>query len=315
MSKPRRPRRSVHGIILLDKPLGISSNHALQQVKHLFQAEKAGHTGSLDNLATGLLPICLGEATKLSSFLLDADKQYRAECTLGKTTRTGDAEGEILQTRSTANIDLAHIQAVIPQFLGEIQQVPPMYSALKHQGQPLYSLARQGKTIERQARPVTIYAIDIIDFQENRLTLDVRCSKGTYIRTLAEDIGEALGCGAYISALHRTGVGQYHELLAMDVLTQASTQGFAALDSYLRPLYTALPLWSVVCLSATQADAIQHGQAVTVAHDYPIHQWVKLQTTLTPSCDKTDFLGLGEVLSDGRIAPRRVFNWEMDKNN
>ncbi|ALG69003.1 tRNA pseudouridine(55) synthase TruB [Beggiatoa leptomitoformis] len=309
MSKPRRPRRPVHGIILLNKPLGISSNHALQRVKHLFQAEKAGHTGSLDNLATGLLPICLGEATKLSSFLLEADKSYRAECTLGKTTTTGDAEGDILQERSIDTLDLARIQTIIPQFLGEIQQVPPMYSALKHQGQPLYRLARQGISIERPARAVTIYAIEIISFQENRLTIEIRCSKGTYIRTLAEDMGEALGCGAYISALHRIGVGQYQTMLDMDTLTEAAAQGQTALDACLQPLYSALPWWSTVCLSAQQAAAIQHGQAVSLAHDIPVQTWVKLLTTPTPRCDKTDFLGLGEVLADGRIAPRRVFNW------
>jgi len=202
----RRPRRALHGVILLDKPIGLSSNDALQKVKWLFRAEKAGHTGTLDPLATGLLPLCFGAATKFSQVSLDADKHYTATLKLGQTTATGDAEGEVLQTRALTpeRVNAETIAAACAAHVGEIEQVPPMHSALKHQGKALYEYARQGVEIEREARRVTLHSIDILSWHDDVLTLDVCCSKGTYIRTLAQDIGEHLGCGAHLIGLRRT---------------------------------------------------------------------------------------------------------------
>ncbi len=297
----RRTGRNVHGILLLNKPVGISSNAALQRVKRLFQARKAGHTGSLDNLASGLLPICLGEATKLSGFLLEADKYYQAELTLGVTTTTGDAEGDVLQNRASTGIDQKKIDVVIQSFIGPIQQVPPMHSAIKYQGQALYKLARQGKVVERKARSVRIYALTVLSWVENRISIDVHCSKGTYIRTLAEDIGEALGCGAYVSALHRSGVGDYRDLFDFETLEQYAQQGLEVLDSLLIPMHTALSHWYEVCLTADLAFYVQQGQPVQVSQA-PTSGWVKLFD------DNGHFLGIGEVLDDGRIAPRRLIN-------
>ncbi|OJU84103.1 MAG: tRNA pseudouridine(55) synthase TruB, partial [Acinetobacter sp. 39-4] len=201
--------RHLSGVFLLNKPLGLSSNSALQKVRRLFNAQKAGHTGALDPLATGLLPICLGEATKFSHYLLDSTKRYQTTVKLGQTTATGDVEGEILQQRDVPALTEANIEQVLEQFRGDIKQVPPMYSALKREGRPLYELERQGIEIEREARPVTIYELKLLSFTEDSLTLDVTCSKGTYIRVLGEDIGEALGCGGHLTKLHRTQTGHF----------------------------------------------------------------------------------------------------------
>ena len=211
MSQPPRQRvvrRAVHGVLLLDKPLGWSSNDALQKAKRLFRAEKAGHTGTLDPLASGLLPLCFGAATKFSQISLDADKRYLATLQLGLTTTTGDAEGEIVQRREVA-LERATIAAAIARFVGPIEQLPPMFSALKHEGRALYDYARRGIRIERQPRRVTVHHIELVDWQHDTLVLDVRCSKGTYIRTLAEDLGEALGCGAHLAALRRSASGAF----------------------------------------------------------------------------------------------------------
>ena len=203
---PRQPRRALHGVLLLDKPLGWTSNDALQKCKGMLRAEKGGHTGTLDPLATGLLPLCFGAATKFSQASLDADKRYTATLKLGQKTTTGDREGEVTESRPVA-FDRAAIDAACARFVGEIDQTPPMHSALKHEGKALYDYARAGIEIERPARRVTIHSIDILDWQAEQLVIDVHCSKGTYIRTLAEDIGEALGCGAHLAALRRTGSG------------------------------------------------------------------------------------------------------------
>ncbi len=203
----RVQRRALHGVLLLDKPLGLSSNDALQKAKWLLRAEKAGHTGTLDPLATGLLPLCFGAATKFSQFSLDADKRYLATLALGIRTTTGDAEGEVLERRDVEDIRAEQIAAACAAFVGEIDQMPPMHSALKHEGKALYEYARQGIEVERKTRRVTIHAIDIVAMHAGTVTLDVRCTKGTYIRTLAEDIGKALGCGASLAALRRTGSG------------------------------------------------------------------------------------------------------------
>jgi len=305
----RRSGRDVHGILLLDKPVGISSNAALQRVKRLFQARKAGHTGSLDNLATGLLPLCLGEATKLSGFLLEADKYYQAECRLGVTTTTGDADGEVLLTRPLVSIDRKRIDQVIKSFIGPIQQMPPMYSAIKHQGQALYKLARQGKVVERKPRSIMIYELTVLNFVNNCISLDVHCSKGTYIRTLAEDIGEALGCGAHLSALRRTGVGDYRKMLDFETLERDAVQGFDALDQLLIPMHTALHHWPTVRLESDLAYYVRQGQPVQVSKA-PANGWVKL-FVINPHSTETSsdqFIGIGQVLDDGRVAPRRLIN-------
>ncbi len=297
MTKPLK--RDISGILLLDKPIGISSNAALQQVKRLYQARKAGHTGSLDNLASGLLPICLGEATKVSGYLLDSDKRYRTTCTLGETTTTADAEGEITRSRAWAHLDVATIQAALPGFLGAQSQVPPMYSALKRQGQPLYKLARRGEVVEREPRDIQIYALTLLGLTDNRLELEVHCSKGTYIRTLVEDLGEVLGCGAHVSVLRRLGVKHFQNMIDFATLHQLAEQGLTALDAQLLPIETALPDWPAVYLPADLVHWVQQGQAVQVPHA-PSQGPVKIMT------EDLRFLGIGEVLDDGRVAPRRL---------
>jgi tRNA pseudouridine55 synthase len=251
---PRQPRRQLHGVILLDKPLALTSNDALQKVRRLMRAEKAGHTGTLDPLATGLLPLCFGAATKFSQVSLDADKRYVATLKLGMTTSTGDAEGEILQTRAVTPeaVNGASIAAACAAFTGPIAQIPPMYSALKHQGRALYEYAREGVEIERAARHVTLHAIDILRWQGDELELDVRCSKGTYIRTLAQDIGEHLGCGAHLIGLRRTGSGGVglDGAVTLDAL-QAMSE--AERDEHLLPADVLLSDWPDVTLSESEA--------------------------------------------------------------
>ncbi|MEY4562643.1 MAG: tRNA pseudouridine(55) synthase TruB [Pseudomonadota bacterium] len=254
---PRIPRRAVHGVLLLDKPLGLSSNDALQKAKRLFRAEKAGHTGTLDPLATGLLPLCFGAATKFSQVSLDADKRYTATLKLGATTTTGDGEGDVLQLRPVS-VTREKIEAACRQFTGEIDQVPPMHSALKHEGRALYEYARAGIDIERPARRVTLHGIDIIEWHDDRLVIDVRCSKGTYIRTLAEDIGEALGCGAHLSALRRTGSGPL-SLEGAVTLEQLAAMDEAGRDALLTPADTLLADCPVVRLNDDDAGRFLSG--------------------------------------------------------
>ena len=253
--KPARPpRRALHGVILLDKPLGLSSNDALQKVRRLLRAEKGGHTGTLDPLATGLLPLCFGAATKFSQVSLDADKRYTATLKLGQTTTTGDAEGEVLSTRPVTPeaVNADTIRAACLAFTGDIAQVPPMHSALKHQGRALYEYAREGIDIERAARHVTLHAIDILAWQDDVLTLDVRCSKGTYIRTLAQDIGERLGCGAHLVGLRRTGSGGV-TLQGAVTLEALQAMSEAERDNHLRPADVLLSDWPDVLLSEPEA--------------------------------------------------------------
>lgn len=308
MTKQRKGR-DVHGILLFNKPVGLSSNAALQKVKRLFDAKKAGHTGSLDKLASGLLPICLGEATKLANFLLEEDKHYQVDCILGATTTTGDAEGDIIEMRSPENVQSKQLEQVIQQFTGTLTQVPPMYSALKLNGQPLYTLARQGKTVERIPRTITIYALSVRYFKENLLSLDVHCSKGTYIRTLVEDIGVLLGCGAYVHTLHRTQVGAYQDMVNFETLTYRAQQGLAALDDLLLPMHTALKKYPTLTLSTTQASYLRQGQTIQMTHSLT-SGLVKLFNAETDTTHEmsTHFLGIGQILEDGRIAPKRLFN-------
>jgi len=302
----RRKGRNINGIVLLDKPLGITSNRALQIVKRLYKAAKAGHTGSLDPLATGVLPLCLGEATKVSGFLLDADKRYLATLKLGIKTSSADAEGELLETRPVENYSKNQINAAIEPFLGDIEQIPPMHSALKVDGQPLYKLAHQGITIERQSRPVHIFDIQVLRYEGDEMDVEVHCSKGTYIRTLAEDIGEKLGCGAHLSALRRTESGPFHldECITLEELEQiaekAEEVGFDELDSLLMPAEEALYDWNSVDLSADAAFYICRGQAVQVSNA-PTEGLVRLFS------EEKGFLGIGEIMDDGRVKPNRLF--------
>jgi len=301
MGRRRVRGRDVNGILLLDKPSGITSNEALQQVKRLYFAKKAGHTGSLDPLASGVLPICLGEATKVSAFLLDADKRYQVRCQLGVRTATADAEGEVLETRPVGGYSGEQLEAVLEEFRGSIEQIPPMYSALKHQGQRLYKLARQGIEVEREPRPVEIYELTVAGQGEDWLDISVHCSKGTYVRTLAEDIGNSLGCGAHVSALRRTAVGPYGDdkLVGLETLRGLKEQDMPAMDALLLPIESALSQWPDVDLSTDAAFYLQQGQAVLVPRA-PTSGWVRLYE------GNRSFLGMGEILDDGRVAPRRL---------
>ncbi|MFA5626684.1 MAG: tRNA pseudouridine(55) synthase TruB [Thiohalomonadaceae bacterium] len=301
----RRQRgRAVNGILLLDKPIGITSNAALQQVKRLFDARKAGHTGNLDPMASGLLPLCLGEATKVSTFLLDADKRYFGTCKLGVRTHTGDAEGEIIETRPVENYTEAEVIEALARFTGEIMQVPPMHSAIKHQGQPLYKLAHQGLEVERQPRPVTIHELKLLSFAGDELQIEVHCSKGTYIRTLAEDIGEVLGCGAHLKQLRRTQVGPFNEseMVTMEQLKQILLEeGQPGIDAQLLPIASALADWPAVNLSSNSSYYIRQGQAVQIPQA-PTQGWLRLFD------QHGGFIGVGHVLDDGRVAPKRLFH-------
>ena len=256
-ARARIPRRPVHGVLLLDKPLGLSSNDALQKAKRLFRAEKAGHTGTLDPLATGLLPLCFGAATKFSQVSLDADKCYLATLCLGRTTTTGDTEGEVLHTHEL-RVDRAAVDAACARFTGRIEQVPPMHSALKHEGRALYAYARAGIEVERNPRSVEIHQIHVIDWQDDRLLLDVRCSKGTYIRTLAQDLGEALGCGAHLTALRRTASGglSVDDAVTLDRLAELDEAGR---DALLQPADALLAGWPRVQLPDDEAGRFLTG--------------------------------------------------------
>ncbi|MGI9228292.1 MAG: tRNA pseudouridine(55) synthase TruB [Gammaproteobacteria bacterium] len=305
MGRKRKHRgRPVDGIVLLDKPSGITSNEALQQVKRLFQAQKAGHTGSLDKGATGLLPLCLGEATKFSAFLLEADKHYEAVCQLGAETTTGDAAGEIVASQPIPALTEQQIQAVLAGFLGLTQQVPPMYSAVKQNGQPLYKLAYQGKEVERQAREIRIDEIVLQGFTVDTLSIAVKCSKGTYIRTLAQDIGRELGCGAHVKSLRRLASGPFtaEQMISLPELQALAEAGLEQLDARLLPVDAVLAGLPEVRLLEAVAYYLCQGQAVLVPHA-PTAGLVRLYDE-----DEQCFLGIGEVLEDGRIAPKRLLN-------
>ncbi|MAU80002.1 MAG: tRNA pseudouridine(55) synthase TruB [Gammaproteobacteria bacterium] len=297
----RRKGRPVNGILVVDKPAGISSNDVVQQAKRLFGAQKVGHTGSLDPLATGVLPLCFGEATKFSQYLLDANKTYWTRIRLGVSTETGDADGEVIAQVDATAITQTQVSDALETFVGEIEQIPSMYSALKHQGQPLYKLARQGIEVERAPRTVTIYSAELLQFAEAYIELRVHCSKGTYIRSLAEDLGAALGCGGHVSALRRLAAGPYAEAQAV-TLEQVSEIGDPQeMDALLLPVASAVGSWPSVRLHEDTAHYVRQGQPVQVAHA-PTHGWVQI----FESAEEDRFLGVGEVLTDGRIAPRRL---------
>ena len=299
----RPPRRDLHGVLLLDKPIGLTSNEALQRAKRLFGAKKAGHTGSLDPLASGLLPVCFGEATKVSGFLLDADKYYVVTCKLGTRTATADAEGEVIETRAVPALEAQSIERALVRFRGDITQVPPMYSALRHQGQRLYDLAREGIEVPREARPLTIHELLLTGFTPDTLSLEVRCSKGTYIRTLVEDVAEALGTCAHVTLLRRLAVGPFglgcamHSLADMEILAR---DGAAALDPLLLPADSAVAHWPMAELSGDAACYFTKGQPVFVP-GAPTQGQLRVYAARR-------FLGVGEIIADGRLAPRRLLN-------
>jgi tRNA pseudouridine55 synthase len=311
MSK-RKSGCNIHGILLLDKRLGVSSNRALQEVRRLFNANKAGHTGSLDPLATGLLPLCFGEATKVSALMLDDNKRYQVVVQLGVMTDTGDREGAVLETKPVPELSVDDILTCLEKFTGEIDQVPPMYSALKHNGKKLYELAREGKTVERKARRIAILELKLLNFAEDQLTLDVFCSKGTYIRSLAEDIGHALGCGGTVNELRRLQAGQFNieDAKTIEQLTAMDQQSlFQCLINVDKPL-ESLP---AVRLSDEQATCIKYGQSLNLLSlNEPGLNGLdispeKPQGTVRMYNDAV-FLGLGEMLRDGKLAPKKLFN-------
>nr|WP_319554889.1 tRNA pseudouridine(55) synthase TruB [uncultured Vibrio sp.] len=304
----RRKGRPINGVILLDKPTGISSNDALQKVKRIYFAEKAGHTGALDPLATGMLPICLGEATKFSQFLLDSDKRYRVIAKLGERTNTSDSDGEVVETRPI-DVDLAKLEACIDKFRGESDQVPSMFSALKYQGKPLYEYARKGIEVPRESRKITVYEIILHRFEGDEVEMEVHCSKGTYIRTIVDDLGEMLGCGAHVTMLRRTGVAKYpyEKMVTLEqlneLLEQAHRQEVAPrelLDPLLMPMDTAVEDLPEVNLIPELADMVQHGQPVQVS-GAPTEGSLRLTMG-----EARLFIGVGEMNNDGKIAPKRL---------
>ena len=292
----------VNGILLLDKPAGMTSNGALQRVKRLYQAKKAGHTGSLDPIATGMLPICFGEATKFSQFLLESNKIYHVTAQLGVQTTTGDCEGKIISTSSIDHITHEQIEAVLKKFVGEIEQIPPMFSAIKFQGKPLYELARQGIEVDRKPRKVQIFSIMLDTFTNNYFTFRVHCSKGTYIRTLVEDIACQLSCGAHVVKLNRTNVSPYnqgsmHTLPTLEGLAERA--GHEGLLACLLPVETAVEIFPAIKLSTAAAFYLRMGQPVRMAFPQH-HSLVRLLS------EDAKFLGVGEVMPDGRVKPHRL---------
>jgi tRNA pseudouridine55 synthase len=304
----RRRGRPVDGILVLDKPRGMSSNQALQQAKRLYFAAKAGHTGSLDPLATGVLPLCFGEATKFSQYLLDADKAYESTFVLGTATATGDAEGEVRSEADASGVTEARVEATLAQFRGEIEQVPSMYSAIKHDGKPLYKLAREGVEVERKSRRVTIHRLELTAFRgglpggKAEADVIIECSKGTYVRSIAEDLGAALGCGAHVSVLRRTRAGPFTladsvTLTTLEALKQ--NDELASMDRLLLPADTAVDGLPLVKLTESGGYYMRQGQPVLVPNA-PCNGMVRV------ALESGEFLGVGEILDDGRVAPRRL---------
>lgn len=307
MGRPSRRGRDIDGIVLLDKSLGLSSNDLLQKVKRLFHANKAGHTGALDPLATGMLPVCLGEATKFSQYLLDADKRYRVTARLGERTDTSDAEGQTVSVRPVS-LDQTWLEAALDHFRGESSQVPSMFSALKHQGCPLYEYARKGITVAREARPIHVYDLRLHHWDLTQVELEIHCSKGTYIRTIIDDLGERLGCGAHVMALRRLAVARYP---TESMVTLAALQAIAAdapealetlarLDALLLPMDSAVADMPAVNLPSDIAARVRLGQTVVVTAQ-PQAGLVRLTEG-----DAGRFFGIGEIAAPGRLTPRRL---------
>ncbi|MBN3081886.1 tRNA pseudouridine(55) synthase TruB [Pectobacterium polaris] len=308
MSRPRRRGRDIHGVLLLDKPQGVSSNDVLQKVKRIFNANRAGHTGALDPLATGMLPICLGEATKFSQYLLDSDKRYRVIARLGQRTDTSDADGNVIEERAIG-FSATDLEQALEGFRGTTQQVPSMYSALKYQGRKLYEYARQGLTVPREAREITVYELQFIRWEGDELELEIHCSKGTYIRTIIDDLGEKLGCGAHVIYLRRLQVATYptERMVTLEQLAalaeQAQTQELPlsqSLDPLLMPMESPVVDFPEVNLTPVVAGYLKLGQAVQAAN-VPSNGMVRITEG-----DEHKFIGMGEIDSDGRVAPRRL---------
>lgn len=304
----RRRGRPIDGVLLLDKPTSISSNDALQKVKRIYFAEKAGHTGALDPLATGMLPICLGEATKFSQFLLDSDKRYRVIAKLGERTDTSDSDGEVVQTREV-KIDRGLLERCITKFRGTTDQIPSMFSALKYQGKPLYEYARQGIEVPRESRKITVFEITLIRFEGHEVEMEVHCSKGTYIRTIVDDLGEMLGCGAHVTYLRRTGVARYpyEKMVTLEqleaLLEQAREQDIEPselLDPLLLPMDTAVEDLPEVNMIPELAELAQHGQPVQILGS-PTEGVVRMTMG-----EKRTFIGVANIDDDGRVAPKRL---------
>ncbi|PLR45844.1 tRNA pseudouridine(55) synthase TruB [Chimaeribacter arupi] len=308
MGRPRRRGRDIHGILLLDKPQGLSSNDALQKVKRIYNANRAGHTGALDPLATGMLPVCLGEATKFSQFLLDSDKRYRVIARLGQRTDTSDADGQIISEREVA-FTAAQLETALESFRGATKQVPSMYSALKHQGKPLYEYARQGIEVPREARDITVYELQFIRHEGLELELEIHCSKGTYIRTIIDDLGEKLGCGAHVIFLRRVQVATYPvaRMVTLEqlnsLLEQCDAEGRTpseVLDPLLMPMDSAVQHFPEVNLPLVVAGYVKQGQPVQAAQA-PAQGMVRITEG-----EEHHFIGVGEIADDGRVAPRRL---------
>lgn len=314
MGRKRFKGRALDGVVVLHKDGGMTSNDALQKAKRLFFAAKAGHTGALDPLATGVLPLCFGEATKFSQFLLDSDKRYRSTFRLGVRTETSDADGEVRERHSAAGVSEADVSAELGAFRGDIKQIPSMYSALKHEGQPLYKLARQGIVVDRPARPVTVYELELLAFRsaaelggdEAEVDVEVFCSKGTYIRSIAEDLGEALGCGAHVLKLHRIAAGPFNEsdAVSLEQLQEERGEGLAELlDHHLLAVDTPVAEFSALELPEDSAYYFRLGNSVMDTQVYRIGD----EGDMVRVFDQTGrFLGVGEITDDGRVAPKRL---------
>lgn len=308
MSRPRRRGRDVHGVLLLDKQQGASSNDVLQKVKRLYNANRAGHTGALDPLATGMLPICLGEATKFSQYLLDSDKRYRVIARLGQRTDTSDADGQVVE-ESPVTFTAAELASALESFRGNTQQIPSMYSALKYQGKKLYEYARQGIEVPREARPITVYELLFIRHEGDELELEIHCSKGTYIRTIIDDLGEKLGCGAHVIYLRRLAVSRYpiERMITLEQLQalvqQAEQQDVPAaelLDPLLMPMDSPASDFPVVNIPTVVAAYFKNGQPVR-ASTTPAEGLVRVTEG-----EEGKFIGMGEIDDQGRVAPRRL---------
>lgn len=313
----RRKGRQIDGILLLDKPYEMSSNHALQACKRIYFANKAGHTGALDPLATGMLPICFGEGTKFSQFLLDTDKTYIVTAKLGVRTTTSDADGDVVSDKPV-NVTDDQLAVALESFRGHSKQVPSMYSALKHKGQPLYKYAREGITIEREARDITVFQLDLLRFEGDEVDMQIHVSKGTYIRTIVDDLGELLGCGAHVSMLRRTKVGPYpvEKMVTLEqletLLNDAKEKGISpseVLDPLLLPMDTALFELSEVNVNEESANYLKHGNPVMVAGAYSETELIKLTVG-----DEKRFIGVGYINDDGMVAPKRLVV-EHDESN
>lgn len=308
MSRPRRSGRDIHGVLLLDKPQGLSSNDALQKVKRLYNANRAGHTGALDPVATGMLPICLGEATKFSQFLLNSDKRYRVIAKLGQRTDTSDADGQVVQQRPVS-FTQAQLDVALDNFRGDLRQVPSMYSALKYQGKKLYEYARQGIEVQREARSITVYQLQVVRCEGDELELEIHCSKGTYIRTIIDDLGELLGCGAHVIYLRRLQVATYpiERMVTLEQLNALLAQALdELLDPLLMPMDSPVENYPEVNLLPVVAGYVKQGQPVQVA-GAPASGIVRITEG-----EKRKFIGVGTIADDGRVAPRRLVVERVD---